>query len=288
MKFPSITPLSSSAVSEELAAALASAVPGMALSLPLGDGLTALLTLTSLRKTTPAGAGMPPFEEACRNSPRRLEINGQLSTSKREAKRLSREAQFVEITNRIRSGKARSVDAAALQLDLGPGGTHANQANYIARLYRKKFCLSASAFSRNQNENSEDRQVTACCNGASKFENRKEHRMHQTENAIQPGTLQRIIPRHFLIDLRAEDLGDATTEEILSPDFWQEAKSILRLADIVTLIRGDATTLDVQVSPYPDGSISVIDLAAHGLPVPEHPDLAAKLANKEAPNANPV
>jgi len=252
----------------------------MAFSVPLEAGRVALLTLTSLQKKAGVPGGVAPNQGSAEGYPSRRFIGGEFETSKRESKRLRRDAFFAEITNRLQSGQARSVDAAALQLDFGPGGTHANQANYIARLYRKKFCLPASAFSRNQNENSEDRQVTACCNDASSFEKSKGNRMHQTDNTLAPGTLQRIIPRRWLIDLRDEGLGlgDATRAEILNPDFYAEVKPILGLADIVTFILGDASVFDVQVSLYPNGSISVTDLAAHGLPVPPHPDLARKLA----------
>lgn len=267
------------AVTAEMIAGIKAATIGAAFAIPLSDGTRAILALAAVQTAGPAG-GMPPHGSVAVKYP------SQGFISKREKKRLSRDAHFVEITKKIQSGEARSVDAAALQLEFGPGGTHANQANYTARQYRKRFCIPASAFSRNKKENSEDGNVTACCNNASKLENRKENRMHEAETAaLAPGTLQRIIPRRWLIDLRDEGMGDATTDEILSPDFWQEAKPILRNADIVSLIRGDNSVLDVMLMLYPNGELQVADLAATGHHVPPHPDLAGKLANKEATNA---
>ena len=95
------------------------------------------------------------------------------------------------------------------------------------------------------------------------------------ESVLASGVLEKIIPRHWLIDLRNEGLGDATYEEIISPDFWIEAKDAVRLGDIITLLRGDGSTLDVLALTYPNDDIIVKDLAVLGLPVPRHPDLPA-------------
>lgn len=275
MHLPGLIQLSSAAASPELVAGIKSATPGTSFALDLGDGRgVALLTFTALQAKAGRLGGVTPIQDGVRYSP---PLSG---ISAREKKRLRREAFFAEITNRLQSGQARSVHAAALQLadQLETGGTRENQANYLGKQYRKQFCLPASAFSQNQTNNSKDVAPAQYDNGASEFENQKENRMPQTDNALAPGVLQRIIPRHFLIDLRAEGLGDATTEEILSPDFWADAKPILKHADIVSLIRGDASVLNVYIMLFPDGSVQVADLAATGHHVPPHPDLAAKLA----------
>jgi hypothetical protein len=95
----------------------------------------------------------------------------------------------------------------------------------------------------------------------------------QTEKALAPDKLKRVIPRHFLIDLDAEGLTDATREEILDPGFWQEAHGKIDFGDVVSLARKDAPTMNVLIgAPHP-GGFYVHDLDASGHFVPPHPDL---------------
>jgi len=134
LQFPSITQLSSSAVTEELRAALVSAVPGTALSLPLPDGRAALLTLTALQKKAPGRGAYDPIQSSAEGYPSRRFI----------------EKLHPIIADRIKLGKARSALEAANQVVAegqyrGYGGTPENQAHYLAATYHK--ALAASAFS---------------------------------------------------------------------------------------------------------------------------------------------
>jgi hypothetical protein len=133
-----ITPLSSSADAGELQAAIMAAQPGSAFSLQLGDGRAAILTCSALR------SGAAPADPACPPA-LALALNGEATgISKLESKRLAREEDFAEITNRLLSGKAHSVHAAALQVTRG----NFNRAHYRGKQYRKTHCLPASAFSK--------------------------------------------------------------------------------------------------------------------------------------------
>jgi hypothetical protein len=105
----------------------------------------------------------------------------------------------------------------------------------------------------------------------------------QEEKALAPDKLKRITPRHFLIDLDAEDLSDATRDEILSPDFWIEGHGKIDLGDVVSMTRKDAPTMNVLIgAAHPDGGFYVHDLDASGHFVPPHPDLV-KVAERPAP-----
>lgn len=126
-----ITPLSSSADAEELRAALSSASPGSAFSVPLRDGSLAVLTLAACKKA-PGTGGMHPHGVRPSTTPA---------------------CRFVEelhpiIADRIKLGQARSSLQAANQLVAegqyrGYGGTPENQAHYLAATYRKALAIGA-------------------------------------------------------------------------------------------------------------------------------------------------
>jgi hypothetical protein len=130
--------LSSSVDAGELQAAVKAAQIGTAFSLSLGEMGAAILTLSarSHADAAPGGHG-PPQTWRSKTRP----ASG---ISKREKKRLSREADFVEITNLLQSGEARSVHDAAMQVMRGKF----NRAHYRGKQYRKTHGLSASAFSK--------------------------------------------------------------------------------------------------------------------------------------------
>ncbi len=108
MKHIEATPLSSSATAEDIRAVLASATPGSVFSLKLDDKRAAILALTAYCSDAAAVGGVAP--------PRAGRSNTCGSSGKAEQKKLTRETRFVEITNRLQSGQARSVHAAALQI----------------------------------------------------------------------------------------------------------------------------------------------------------------------------
>ncbi len=254
MKHIEATPLSSSATAEDIRAVLASATPGSVFSLKLDDKRAAILALTAYCSDAAAVGGVAP--------PRAGRSNTCGSSGKAEQKKLTRETRFVEITNRLQSGQARSVHAAALQIT----GGDFNRAHYLGKLYRKRFCLPASAFFQKTDNNSKDLPASTCENTTIEFQKSKGERMaSQEEKALAPDKLKRVTPRHFLIDLDNEGLSDATREEILSPLFWQEGVGKIDFGDVVTFTRANAPALNILIGvPHPDGGFYVHDLAETG------------------------
>ena len=58
-----------------------------------------------------------------------------------------------------------------------------------------------------------------------------------------------------------EELSDATREEILSNEFWQEGPGQIDFGDVVTLTRANAPAMDIQIGvPHPDGGFFVHDI----------------------------
>ena len=238
----------------ELIEALRQSQPGAAFRLSLGSSAHAVLLLTALCDA-PASKVVAPLEARDVQIRAAGGIFGQKS---------NRESLIPEITERIASGRARSIHAAAFQLAnegrLPPGGTPENQANYLGRLARK--ALSASAFFQNTERNSKDLPAAACDSVVVTDETAKENRMAaQEEKALGPDRLKRVIPRHWQIDLDAEDLSDVLPEEALNHTFWIEGTGRLDYGDVVSLSRAAAPTLHVQIGrPHPDGGFFVHDI----------------------------
>ena len=236
----------------EFIAAVKAAQLGAAFRLSLGTSANAVLTLTALCDAA-ADPNDVPLGTACRP------IRAATGISK-----LKRAELIPEITERIASGRARSIHAAAFQLAkenrLPLGGTIENQANYLGRLARK--ALSASAFLQNTERNSKDLPAAACDSVVDTEKTAKENRMAaQEEKALGPDRLKRVIPRHWQINLDAEGLSDVLPAEVLNHAFWIEGTGRLDYGDVVSLSRAAAPTLHVQIGqPHPDGGFFVHDI----------------------------
>ena len=130
------------------------------------------------------------------------------------------------ITHRTQSGHAHSVDAAQKQLareGLIPGsGTDENRAHRLASLYRAKFCIPASSFSQiRKNQDTEEQKDTnlKSCQGSGRLQGYS-MMTSQANKALAPDKMKRVIPRHFLINLRTQEgMSDALPAECFSASF---------------------------------------------------------------------
>ena len=141
----------------ELRRVLASATPGSAFSLPLGDGRHAIFALVAHLSDEARQGGVAPLRTGRSNTCG--------SSGKAEQKKLNRETRFVEITNRLQSGQARSVHAAALQIT-----GNFNKANYLGKKYRERLHIQASAFFQKTDKNSKDLPASTCENTTIEFQ----------------------------------------------------------------------------------------------------------------------
>ena len=144
----STTQLSSSATAEDLRAAIIFSPARDTLELQLGGGRCCVLALAGVSHAAPGQkVDVPP---SVRLSVHRglIDTSGRQNVSARAAKKLKREAAIVEMTERLATGQARSIRAASFQAaeSTGNGGTLEFKANYLAKEYRKRFCVPASAF----------------------------------------------------------------------------------------------------------------------------------------------
>ena len=266
MHLPALIQLSSAAASPELVAAINAASPGTAFAVELGDGRTALLTLAAMQ-TAPGRGGMPPHEAAAVIYPPRSYI------SERKSKRLPLEAFFSKITERLETGRARSVHNAAIQIvseyPVGRGGTPESRAHYLGRKYR----LAASAFFQENLSNSKDLPAAAWDDCASKFENQKENECTKQTTPSPPASLlassraagsstcgAKVSATHNRRNLAASLLGQRLSQSCSTPILSRSSGATLSVLDILhhALSR---TTLSSRFPTSPQ----------LGMPVPPHP-----------------
>ena len=276
----------------ELIALLATATPGSAFSLKLGDGRAAILTLSALLSDEGAGFDEAPNQPGRSNTCHRV-FNFGLGRFVNPGGK-SKNELFGIATHKIFSKVARSYHGAAVQLVdegeyRGNGGTPENRAHRLGKLFRAH--LKSSAFEKIQKTELTN-PITAASKdlillSETKIAQPHGGRMTTQDKSLGPDRLRRVRPKQFIIDLVREELADATYDEIMSPAFWVEAGDYIQTGDTVILVRDDASTIVLGIgAPDPaTGGFWPIDLARSVAASRTGP---AQRARPTAPTAKPT